>query len=206
MEKLSELLKIFLEKHLIPTVLSIIVGILSVAYTPEETKLLVHTGKILYAILFFCLAFIIIEFILWMIKTIREKIDKVCNNIREKEYQEREMKKLLEDVWTLVDKMKPQDREILMEFLNNNNSPICAEGESGGNSLFTSDYVVSTIVHNDEKMILNDPNGVLGKKEGKILISKMSFGITKRQYKLRDDFYQILKYSYSHYGRISYFS
>lgn len=206
MEKFIELLKIFLEKHLIPSVIAIIVGILSIAYTPEEAKLIVRIGKPLYAILFFCFAFIIIEFILWIVKTIREKIDKNRENTRKKEYQESEMKEILENVWTLVDRMMPQDREMLMEFLKNNNSPICVKGELSSNCLLTSSYVVSTVVPNDEKVTLNDPSGILDKKEGKIFIPKMSFGIQKRHYILRDDFYKILKYSYEKYGRISHFA
>lgn len=49
---------------LIPSVIAVITGILSIAYTSEEAKLIVRIGKPLYAILFFCFAFIIIEFIL----------------------------------------------------------------------------------------------------------------------------------------------
>lgn len=116
------------------------------------------------------------------------------------------MKEILENVWTLVDRMIPQDRKILMEFLKNNNAPICVKGELGGNCLLTSNYVVSTVVPNDRKVTLNDPSGVLGKKGGRVFIPEMSFGIQKRQYKLRDDFYQILKYSYDNYGHISHFS
>lgn len=206
MEKFFELLKVFLEKHFIPAVISIIAAILSIAVTPEDAKLIARIGKPQYAILFFCIAFVVIEFIVWIVKTIRKKVDKVRENNRHKKYQEVEMQEALENVWTLVDGMDPHDREMLMGFLKNNNLPICVKGELGGNCLLTSRYVVSTVVSNDDKVTLNDPGGVLGNKGNRIFVSEMSFGIQKRQYKLRDDFYQILKYSYDRYGRISHFS
>ncbi len=104
-----------------------------------------------------------------------------------------------------MDSFGPDDRKLLKEFLDSNNTPI--ERSSGtryfGKSLLTSNWVVSTEEYGEEEqtVILSDhlkgkaiPVGSLG--IGKPLVVK---------YKLRDEIFTALKYSKEKYGKISHF-
>ena len=73
MEKLLDLLKLFLEKHLIPAVVSAAIALLITAYTPQETMLYMHLGQSLYILFLFCLTFAVVKFIIWMTKVIIKK-------------------------------------------------------------------------------------------------------------------------------------
>lgn len=206
MEKFLDLLKVFFEKHLIPSILSIIVAIFSIAMTKEDATLLTRLGKPLYGVLFFCITFIIIEFSIWLSQIIKKAI----NNANESAWLEKEnkskMNEVLDNLWTIVDRMSVQDQEQLMNFIKNENTPICVKGEYGGNCLFTSDHVISTVVPYKAERYVLDADGVFGEKGSKLKISGFPVSIPTRQYKLKENFYQLIKYSYENYGRISHFT
>ena len=111
----------------------------------------------------------------------------------------------MEGLWTAVDKFNPDDRNLLKEFLDNDNAPI--ERSSGyryfGNSLLASEWVVSTEEYGKE-----EPPIVLSEQlKGKAipLCSMEPVRTIVVKYKLRDDVFSFLKYSKEKYGKISHF-
>ncbi len=148
-----------------------------------------------------------IMLILFLLKKINKKISsQELNDYRNNKDMKLE-KDVLEALWSQVDALRPDERKVLKEFIDSGNLPI--EKSSGthyfGNSIFNSNWLISTeaygeekqeIIFSDnvnEKMIPKDSNIFIG---GRTIIKK---------YKLNDDIYQALKYSMDNYGRISHF-
>ena len=110
----------------------------------------------------------------------------------------------MENLWSDVDKFRPDDRALLKEFLENDNTPIKRSSGSRyfGNSLLTSEWVVSTEEYGEEEPVIISKH----LKEKAMPLFPMGTGraiIVK--YKLRDDIFSILKYSKEKYGKISHF-
>ncbi len=206
MEKFLDVLKLFLEKHFIPAIASITIALLVTAYTPEKISLYIRLGKNLYIALIFLITFLAIEFVIWLAKKILWIIRKVQDNNWQEQREKEWKREQLEQLWTYVDQASLYDKELLMDFLKSDNAPIESKGFYMGNGLMNSKYVVSTEVPNNDELTVQDPCGVFGDKGANLKISEMAFSIHKRQYKLADDFYELLKYSYETYGRISHFA
>lgn len=202
MEKFWEVLKVFLEKHLLPSAISLTFALIIVAITPEETMLYTRLGKNLYTVLVFCVGFIVIEAVRFIGKAIWSKRRSIIEDKQQKELQ---LKRDLEDQWNFVDKLSVAEKKMLMDFLHTNNSPITIKGLPKSN-LLISKYVISTNMPSEETINAQDPQGVFGKSGGTIKMSGKCFAIPIRQYKLDEKFYKLLKYSYEIYGRISHFA
>lgn len=146
MEKLGEVIKIFLEKHFIPTVISFVVSAAVYACTPNEFWLIVKFTELGYWLFCSGVIFILIQFILWINKQNCEKKEKKelqeRNELRKKKKMERE----LEWLWDFVDNLCGEDIKHLKTFLKKNNVPIVIHGNSYfcGNRLFASTYVKKT--------------------------------------------------------------
>lgn len=110
MEKLLDLLKLFLEKHLIPAAVSAAIALLITAYTPQETMLYMRLGQSLYILFLFCLTFAVVKFIIWMTKVIIKKINKAIDNKQEKENE-------LEILWDIIDDLSISEKRMITQFL-----------------------------------------------------------------------------------------
>lgn len=205
MEKLFELLEVFFEKHLIPTIVAVAGAIYSIAVIPTDYWLVVRLGDTLLGAFMFCLYFSFIKLIIWIYKSILKKsfysikYKKFQNKIMMKEYEQ-----ALDKLWTIIDDMSPQDREYLIQFIKSNNAPIKTSGIYGGNCLFTSDFVICSKVKTENYS--NRP--VIVKNERQPMNNELLNKIHTPaiyQYKLKENFYKLLKYSYENYGRISHF-
>jgi hypothetical protein len=203
MEKLFELLKIFFEKHLIPTVLSIIIGILSVGLVPKDNLLLLRVGDSIFGLLIGCIAFVLIEFIIWIFKLIQNHLEHIENSqarIEENKFNEMQS---LENLWSFVDKLSISDYDYLINFLKSNNKPIVFSNRIFlSESLFNTQYVEVSICRSDNK----NPNNA----NNEISLNTTAFNLfelsgTKKQYRLTSDFFNLLKYSYEKYNKISHF-
>lgn len=207
MEKLAELLKVFLEKHLIPTVISIMFAIVCAALTPSNFIIIEKLGLFWQGILAFCVCFIFTQIIIAIFR---------CRNKKEKYKQSTSVHsqrikldnmEALERLWTYVDGRSPSDKELLMTFIQTNNKPIEQSGEIFGDCLLCSQLVNVTIVKpsQETQLIIGQPIEK-SPKATRIPIGQMIFSQPVKQYKLKDDFYKLLKYSYDKYGRISHFN
>lgn len=207
-EAITEFCKVFAEKHLVPSVVSIVGAITALLFLPSDYWMITKIGKVLFFILAVCLIFLAIEFMAFC-------YHKLCahknSNEKEKYYNQsaaRNEKQQMEELWTAVDKFAPDDRKLLKEFLENENTPIVRSSGSRyfGNSLLASDWVVSTEEYDDhaeEEPPIILPSHLKGKAipicsdfVGRPLVVK---------YKLCDEIFAALKYSKEKYGKISHF-
>lgn len=208
-EAIASVLKIFLEKYLIPTVISVVGGILALLYLPEEYSWMTEKiGKVTIVILVAGLIFLLIEFI-FLICKIGRKIYSKLNMIKSNnKYKIENEKQVIEALWKNVESLSADDRELLIEFIENGNNPI--ERSSGirysFDSLLNSKWVVSIEEYKeDEKLefVLSE------KSKGKsIAVNPAVFyggKTTVKKYKLNDEIYKLLKYSMDKYGKITHF-
>ena len=208
-EAIASVLKIFLEKYLIPTVISVVGGILALLYLPEEYSWMTEKiGKVTIVILVAGLIFLLIEFI-FLICKIGRKIYSKLNMIKSNnKYKIENEKQVIEALWKNVESLSADDRELLIEFIENGNNPI--ERSSGIRysfvSLLNSKWVVSIEEYKeDEKLefVLSE------KSKGKsIAVNPAVFyggKTTVKKYKLNDEIYKLLKYSMDKYGKITHF-
>lgn len=174
---IGEALKIFLEKHLIPTAISFVVAIITLIKLPKDYWMIEKIGKTLFFILVLLVSFLAIQFVVFLYSKIQEK--RFYSHQRYLNVMEsaKEEKQSVEELLSFVDKLLPEERELIKDFIRTENSPKILTGRMGGNpdSIFHTKAVVSTETN----------NGTI--------------------YKLHDSFYFYIKKIYDEQGRISHF-
>ena len=180
-EALGNALKLFFEKHFIPTVLSLVCGTIAFLCTPEDNWILVKISNLGYWIFASGCAFIIIQLIVWIYSKISSKkywrsVENSNNQYRKKENEE-----AMRHLWDYVESLCPEEREYLKRFLKNKNAPITIRGNIWYNyrSLWSSEHIRKQEGYDDAGCYT--------------------------QYVLEENFYQALCYSAEVYGKISRF-
>ena len=202
---ITEFCKVFAEKHFIPSVIAVTGAIAALLFLPADYWMITKLGKLLFIFLASGVLFLLVKLLVFLWK----KIGQHRENKAEKQYythsSQRNEKKRMEELWTAVDKWGPDDRQLLKEFLDSNNTPIyrTAGYRAAGNSLLNSNWVISTEEYGEEEspVILSDRLKGKGIPVG-------SFGVGRSlvtKYKLHDDIFAALKYSKEKYGKISHF-
>lgn len=209
MEKIADLLKIFADRHLIPSTASLAVSILCVAFLPEALGISNSVGKFFYGVLIFCLSFLLLQFVKYVVKVfkgmIARKAKRRAEDKENKQNEQAKEKESLEKLWKYVDSLSPQDKNYLRVFLKNENQPIeLIYEEQGWGLLSNKKIVVST-----EKTTRAQFNNTMELDGRQIYIPNTmdydaGYSYTTL-YKLSDDFYDLLRYSYDKYKRISHF-
>lgn len=115
-EKLIDILKIFLEKYLYRAFLSLVLSLLATPYMCDIFIFRNYSMTELKVILFLLL-FLLFSGIFYIYKYIKKKIEKwILNKEKEDEYIDYYLK--------LIINLRPNDKEILSKFLENNNNPL----------------------------------------------------------------------------------
>lgn len=207
MEKFIDLLKIIAEKYLIQTVASVALAILGVAFLPNLFGMTDKVGKTSYGVLIFCLGFLLIQFAKYVFaiaknKAVEKKKKRLSDELRIEEAKENEAKAIAQ-LWDYVDSLQPQDRYYLMEFLKTDNQPIEVMGEVYGIGLLTNRNNVACMEKQQCTRLLNRKFEF----EGHLVFQPPDMAHTSQTklYRLKDDFFGLLKYSYEKYGKISHF-
>lgn len=178
MESLAEALKIFLEKHLIPTVISLFVAGIAMLFIPNDywmIKKITVTGVYL---LIAAGCFLAVQLLRYLYESLSEK------RYWKKRGQESKLedeKKAMEYLWSFIDEVSPNDLKIIKKLMKSRNNPIEYEGY-----WFSTD----SILENDTVMVSRQIN-----RNGKLT----------KQFMLRPELYNNLIYSQQKYGRISHF-
>jgi hypothetical protein len=205
LEKLVDILKVIMEKHLIQSVIALAGAICTVAIFPKNHYIIIRIGDLWFGILLFCVNFIIIQGIIKIYKMISKVIYVREEKIYEKNRIAERNKIAVQELWSLVDGMEQHDYEYLITFIKNGNSPI-TKPEVYGDCLFNSDYVnVTSLKEATEKPCVINNCSNIKNDTIKFSVERVMFTPATKQYKLKDDFFSLLKYSYEEYGRISNF-
>lgn len=174
----GESLKVFLEKHLIPTVISVVAAIVVFLVLPADNWIIEKLGKSWFLILITGIVFLLIQMLIAIVKGIRHlcyKADLVCQ-CREKDQKKGQE---AEEKWlSFGDRLSPDDRALIIRLLENENEPEIEHGYvwHSYDSIYNTNLLVKTKGHN---------------------------GFTL--YKLNDKAYRVLKSIYEQRGSISHF-
>lgn len=206
-EAIGQAIKVFVEKHLISTVISVVISIIAFLVLPTDFWMIVKLGKVPFALLVAGILFLFIQLVIYFYHKITKWLfNKAFYRHYDQSADEGE-RKTLEKLWSAVDAYSPDDRKTIKEFLQTNNTPI--EKSSGvcyfSSSLFNSNWVISTEEYGEEKPVVHIPEKLKGKA---IPINPSAFVGGREiimKYKLRDEIFNALKYSMDKYGKISHF-
>lgn len=211
MEKLVDLLKIIAEKYLVQTVASVALAILGVAFLPNLLDMTNKVGKTLYGVLIFCLGFLLIQsakhiYTIAQNKVAEKNKKRLSDELRKREADENEAE-ATEQLWDYVDSLGLQDRYYLSEFLKTDNQPIEVMGEAFGFGLLANRNIVACT---DKKQKCAPAPNRKVEFEGHLVFPPpdapyISYPAPTKLYRLKDDFFELLKHSYEKYGKISHF-
>ncbi len=179
MEKIFEGLKVFFEKHLIPTVFSLVLATVIFLYTPADNWIINKITDKGYFLFCAGVIFLFVQFIVYCHRVLPDKIYVVKTS---RQYNAKEEQESMERLWSFIDKLNEEDRKILYDLLATGNKII---ERSGGW------YATGSILSNENivhcRMIYRD-------------------GVPINQYLIDEGFYKSLQYSYKKYGKICHFS
>lgn len=200
---ITEFCKVFAEKYFIPAILSITGALVVLLFLPDDYWMLVKLGRNWLAVLLCGILFLAIIFVIFICKKIVSAQKKHKSQKYYRSQDERRENENMDALWSSVDSLMPDDRQMIKDFLKNNNSPLVkSAGERYfGNRLLNSEWVVSTEEFGeDQPVVLSE------RLKGKgIPVDMTQCRTIVKKYKLRDDIFAILKYSQEKYGKISHF-
>lgn len=178
MEKFADAIKVIVEKHLIPTILSCVLAALIYLITPSDFWIIVKISDTGYFFLIAGVFFLVIQLIVYLARVISNKIEEAKID---KKIERDDERIIMEQIWSFVDSLSDPEREILYTFMSNGNKAI--EYKDGM-------YFPASKLFQSEK-IHHRPT--------------MSNGNAIHQFVLDNAFYTNLMYSQNKYGRICHF-
>ena len=201
-EKLLDLLRIFLEKYLVPTVTAIVLSFITYYFTPTDNRLLLKFTIWGYSVFLFCVWFLCIKFVIWLIEKIQYHNYSKGIEERSKQRKASELQEDLEWIWTEIDSLSSNDYKILLQFIKNGNKPYYSSSIYCGDCLLNSEWVHKTVSKPAKQELIQSKRDSSSRASSLPAYETIS---GTYQYILRNDIYQLLKYSYATYGRISHF-
>ena len=93
-----------------------------------------------YAVFLFCIWFLIIELVIWLVQKIQYHNYSKDIEEQSKQREAEEWKRNLEMLWTEVDQFSPNDYKLLLKFIKNGNEPYYSSDTYMGFSLLNSDW------------------------------------------------------------------
>lgn len=179
MEYIGKALEIFLEKQLMPTIISVVVMLSVNLFLPENSWMINKLGILQFRILIFGLMFILIKLVVYIRDCFLEKsVIKKCEEKNKMEVLEKR-KKEIKSFQELADQMTEKERKLIIELLENGNKAV---------ERFKYDAFCGVMVFNENRLFYKSTNG-----KGIEVI------------KLKENIYEIYSYIYKKYGRIGNF-
>lgn len=189
----SSLLKEFKHSFLI----ALAGGIITVIKLPAEQIETLPFGKynlLIAGIFFVAIYILIVSFLIAVVKGI---VRKISASFSKKKEQQKFNQEVLTKLWADVDSLSEDDRVDLKEFLRTGNKPIPKNKRCVNTySLFYSDWVDVQ----EKRTTVNTKVTIYSTGKEEVMPT-----IYTHVYKLKENIYQLLKYSQEHYGKISNF-
>lgn len=195
-EKIVDILKEFLEGHLLPFLSSVVITGIVWFITPNDFRVLTKLEKDFYLIVVFCFSLLIIEVSIILIRKINRKIYYL--NEKKKHYDSitQENRNYLYD---LLDSLSPEEFDLVEYLVNNNNQFITSHMDYVNNKYnFDTWFDSRRYIVKEDEIVSIDPYNT----DKKCSYKKGSY---VNQFKLREDIYKNLKYLKKKTGKISRF-
>ena len=177
-ESVGEALKVFVEKHLVPTVISVVAAIIVLLILPSDYWMIEKIGKHLFFLGAAGVVFLAIQFLIVLEKGIGHLRFKSFIRNENQKYRKQEADENLEAWLSFVDRLPPEDRELILQFIQTENKPIRERGYRTYNdeSLHSTEYIIKMKNSDGSKLV-----------------------------RLDDRFYKLMKAIYENRGSISHF-
>ena len=208
MDKFADVIKIFIEKHLIPSVISIAGAIITLLMLPEDNWVVVKIGKMSVGILAFCICFLIIQFVAIIINGIKKAISNVNEfNYRMKQ-NEIENREAINQINDFVDQLTPEDKEILITFIKNGNKTLIAYDRMGFgslNSLLDNTNIMNITIYNGDISDIDTARYWITSDLKQTLSQGMKLVGGFKQYKIKDSYFHDFELVYKTTGKLGNF-
>lgn len=192
MEKVADVLKIFFEKHLIPSIISVVGSIMALFLVSSDNLILLKLGRNLFFILFFCLCFLFTQLVFLVIKAISKALKDYKERqffLEQEERRNLEAKRKLND---FLDDLSPANKAVLMTFVQNGNKVLLnfRSNYSVGDLLSNANIVNSSAYSGDIRCFDKERFWITESLEQTLLQGMTPIG-ELRQYKLREPYYEM---------------
>lgn len=194
-EKIIDVIKEFIEKHFLPSLLSVTITALVYYITPYNLAIFVKLGKNFYLFTLFCLTLFIVEIIIYILKKLMNKVNII---IEQNKYNHKIEKKNIEYIYNVLDTLTPEEFDLIDYFVTNGNCPIVTYSELHGTVYMDSLFDSRQYKINKKSLTDVDPYNL----SHKITYKKGEYVI---QFKLKEDIYILLSKIKKKTGKISRF-
>ena len=206
MEQLTHVIKTVMDKHLIPSVISVTGAIITLLITPENHWTIKKLGNSLFLLLVFCIFFCFIELLVYVRTQIKNFFKYISIQNDDAKYSTKHFNSTVNQVHNFIDKLLPQEKELLMTFIQNNNKILITSNcYRSYDSFFNNSNIIKSSIFTGDISTLDldhywiDPD----------LQSIIKLGMRPlegfMQYKLQDELFSILKHIYISTGKLGNF-
>ncbi len=199
MEHFFNVIKIFIEKHLIPTIVSVVLTVVSILLFPSLSLIQNKTGQALFWLFIFCCWFLVIHFLKWFVGKIRVGSSRL-------ERYERNATETSKAVHELYDRLSPEDKGILLNFIILKNKPLKVRDVDTHSGLLNEKREMFNITRASSE--LTAPNDEFWLLPILMALTSMNKSITGCEfylYRMKDSAYELFKQIYDHNGKLGNF-
>ena len=160
-EALASVVRVFLEKYLIQTVVSIVAGICTLLFLPEKYLWMTEKiGKVPFVILISGVVFLALCLLMYLYNRITNYKMRVNMIITRNKERIRESEKDINDFMTFFDGVPEDERELIVNLIKNNNTPMKQKSirySIGKQSVYDTNVIVKTQNKDGSNLIKINP-------------------------------------------------
>ena len=156
----GDALRVFFEKHLFPTVISIVVAIAVFLILPADYWMIEKLGKTWFLALVAGVVFLIVQMLIAIAKGIRHLCYRADLARQRREIDNKNGQEAVEKWLSFVDKLSPDDRALIIKFIENENEPEIEHGYvwHSSESIYNTNLVIKMKGHDGFTLIKLDEN------------------------------------------------
>ena len=130
MEAFSEAIKVFAEKHLVPSIISLVSGAVIYLFTPDDLWVIEKITKLGYWLLVSGCVFLLIQLLMKIRKGVSERKSYKSLKKSNEQYNREKAEENARKIWDYVDSLPPEDHQFLEYFLESGNRPLTLYDEA----------------------------------------------------------------------------
>lgn len=206
MENFAQVLKIFIEKHLIPSVISVAGAIITLLLLPEDNYIIQKLGKLLFIILAFCIYFLLVQGLLITGNGIRKAIKYIQQRNVETQQQKEENQNAIEETHRFFDRLDQEAKDLLLGFIKNGNKILL---DFPMNYEFLLLQIMNVSDFEGDLKNIDKKHYWLTNRLNAVVLETIAdddneiFGL--KQYKIQDEIFHQLEYIYKKDGKLGHF-
>lgn len=202
MEKFADVLKLFLEKHLVPTMVSI-VGAIVLQLMMSNSWIVESIGEKLFFLLAFCSIFLLWKLLISIFSSLFITIKVSQSATFEHEKSNEEAINILNE---FVDSLSPSDKDILLTFISNGNRILISpERYTNCDNLLDNPRVVNKTIFAGSTQNIDESKHWLDPSLCDTLRQGFRPASTLYQYRIKDTVFAFFRSAYQRNGKLGNF-